>query len=333
MKRREMLAGLLATAASSAVRAAEPEKIYRLAVVTASAAVREMNETGNNPAYVALFRELRRLGYLEGRNLVVQRFSGGGDTASYDSIVREAVGSNPDLIIAITNPMVIRLKGAPDSIPVVGTMADPLSFGIVSSLARPSGNITGVTGDAGVEIWGKRVGMLREIAPKASRVGFIASKYVWDHAPGAALKEVARKNSITLVGSPLEGVLQETEYRRVFESLEREQAQALVVAENPENLQQRRLIVEFAETAHLPAIYPYREYVDIGGLMTYGVDIPYLFRRLAGYADRVLKGTKPGLLPIYQATKFDLFVNLRTAKALGLELPTALLAQAEELIE
>jgi len=333
MKRRELLAGLLAAAASGAVQAAEPEKVYRIALVTASASVEEMTETGANPAYAALFRELRRLGYLEGQNLFVQRFSGGGDTARYDSIVKDAIGSKPDLIIAITNPMVLRLKGASESIPVVGTMSDPLSYGIVSSLARPSGNITGVTGDAGIEIWGKRLGMLREVVPKATRIGFVASKYVWDHAPGLAIREAAKENSVILVGSPLEGVLQEAEYRRVFDSLKLEQAQALVVAENPENLQQRRPIVEFAEAARLPTIYPYRAFVDSGGLMTYGADIPDIFRRLAAYADQILKGTKPGLLPIYQATKFDLIINLKTAKSLGIELPATLLARADEVIE
>jgi putative ABC transport system substrate-binding protein len=175
--------------------------------------------------------------------------------------------------------------------------------------------------------------MLREVVPNASCIGFIASKHVWDHAPGVAIKEAARQHSIILVGSPLEGVLKEVEYRRVFESLEHEQAQALVVAENPENLQQRRLIVEFAETAHLPTVYPYRAFVESGGLMSYGADISELFGRLAGYADRILKGAKPGLLPIYQATRFDLVINLKSAKALGLNLPAALLTQAEELIE
>jgi putative ABC transport system substrate-binding protein len=169
--------------------------------------------------------------------------------------------------------------------------------------------------------------------PNASRIGFIASKYVWDQAAGTAIREAAKHYSITVVGWPLEGLLKEMEYRRVFESFVREQAQALVVAENPENLQQRRQIVEFAQTAHLPTIYPYRAFVESGGLMSYGADIPELFRRLANYADRILTGTKPGLLPIYQATRFDLVINLRTAKALGLELPAALLTQAEELIE
>jgi putative tryptophan/tyrosine transport system substrate-binding protein len=335
MKRREFigLVGSAAVAGASIVRAGEQVKVYRIAVADPITPVSDLTETGPNPQIATLFRELRRLGYVEGRNLVVQRFSGSGDNASYDKLVRDVVAAAPDLIIAISNLMVLRFKAATTNIPVVGSMADPIAFGIVSSLARPGGNITGVASDAGIEIWGKRLELLREAVPDVSRVGFITSKYIMERAPGAALRKATQQTSMSLVGSSLDGLLQEPEYRRVFESFEQGAAQGLVVGENPENFQQRHLIVTLAERARLPAIYPYRDYVEIGGLMSYGPNGPDRYRRLAIYVDMILKGANPAETPIYQMTAFDAAINLKTANSLGLTIPTSLLAQADEVIE
>jgi ABC-type uncharacterized transport system substrate-binding protein len=335
MRRREFI-GLLGTAAVvgvSIVRAEEQVKVYRIAVADPITPVSDMTENGHNPNIATLFRELRRLGYVEGRNLFVQRFSGSGDNAGYDKLARDVVATAPDLIIAISNLMVLRFKAASTNIPVVGTMADPVAFGIVSSLARPGGNITGVASDAGIEIWGKRLELLREAVPEVSRVGFITSKYIMERAPGAAMRNATQQTSMSLVGSSLDGLLQEQEYRRVFESFEQATAQALVVGENPENFEQRHLIVALAERARLPTIYPYRDYVEIGGLMSYGPNGSDRYRRVAAYVDMILKGAKPAETPIYQMTAFDAAINLKTANSLGLTLSTALLAQADEVIE
>ena len=292
-----------------------------------------MTETGNHPGLAALLREFRNRGYVEGKNLVILRFTGGGDPARFGSMVRDAVGTTPDLIITSSSRLALLYKAATSTIPVVGVMADPIAFGIVTSLARPDGNITGVSSDAGQEIWGKRLAMLLEIVPKASRVGFLASEGLWDSTMGATFRQAATQLSVSIVGSRLKGITSEVEYRRVFATLEQEQAQGLIVYDQSENTVQRSLIVELAEKARLPAVYPYREYMQIGGLMAYAVDLENFWRRAAGYVDLIFKGAKPRDLPIYQVTKFQTVINLKTAKALGLNLPPTLLAQADEVIE
>jgi putative tryptophan/tyrosine transport system substrate-binding protein len=147
------------------------------------------------------------------------------------------------------------------------------------------------------------------------------------------VREAALQSSVTLVAPPLKGIYQEPEYRRVFDVLEREHAQVLLVSDSLENFVQRRPIITLVEGARLPALYPYREFVDIGGLMAYAVDVKDMFRRATEYADMILKGKKPGEIPIYQADRFTTIVNLKTAKALGLTIPPTLLARADEVIE
>jgi putative tryptophan/tyrosine transport system substrate-binding protein len=190
-----------------------------------------------------------------------------------------------------------------------------------------------VSTDAGPEIWGKRLAILLEAVPTAKRVGALILESSWDGTEAAAFREAAQHLSVSIVGSRLKGMTSEVEYRRVFATLEQEQAQGLIVFEQPENTVQRRLIVELAEKARLPVVYPYRVYVQIGGLMAYAVDIDDVFRRKAGYVDLILKGAKPRDLPIYLGTKFQTVINVKTAKALGLNLPMTLLAQADEVIE
>jgi putative ABC transport system substrate-binding protein len=237
------------------------------------------------------------------------------------------------MVFTANNPLVLRFKALVHSIPVVALMGDPLAFGVVASLARPDGNITGISADAGEEIWGKRLAMLLEAVPTATHVGFLCSVPFWDGAQGAKVREAASRFSVTLVAPPLKGVYQEQEYRRVFDVLEREHAQVLLVSDSVENNAQQHLIVELADKFRLPALYPYREFVDIGGLMAYSVDLQDMFRRAANYADMILKGKKPGEIPIYQADKFTTVINLKTAKALGVTMPPKLVARADEVIE
>jgi putative ABC transport system substrate-binding protein len=334
MQRREFMTLVGGAAAAWPIdsRAQQPDRVYRIALASPSRPVSDLNET--QPLYYGAFlKELRRLGYVEGKNLVVLRFSAEGDTARYDAMVRDVVSASPEVVFTANNPLVLRFKALEHSIPVVALMGDPLAFGIVASLARPDGNITGISADAGEEIWGKRFAMLLEAVPGATCVGFLCSEPFWDGAQGAAVREAARQVSVTLVSPPLKGVYREPEYRRVFDVLEQEGAQVLLVSDSVENNTQQHLIVELVEKVQLPALYPFREFVDIGGLMAYSVDVPDMFRRAADYADMILKGKKPGDLPIYQADKFTTVVNLKTAKALGLTIPPSLLARADEVIE
>jgi putative tryptophan/tyrosine transport system substrate-binding protein len=334
MKRREFIAGIGAAAAwPGAVRAEQSSRVYRIAVLSVAAPISEMTESGSYPSFVPFFKELRRLGYIEGKNLVVLRFSAGGDSALHASIVSDSVRAAPDLIIAVGSGLALAVKTATTTIPILGAMGDPVANGIVASLAHPGANISGISSDAGVEIWGKRLAILREAIPSATRFGVLASEIEWDGPFGVAIREVARQASVSVVGSPLHGAMQEPEYRRVFETMEQEKAQVLSVSESAYHYAQRRLIVELAESSRLPAIYSYREFVELGGLMGYVYNIGELWRQLANYTDQVLKGTKPGELPIYQPTKYNFIINLKTAKSLGLEIPPTLLARADEVIE
>jgi putative tryptophan/tyrosine transport system substrate-binding protein len=334
MKRREFLITLVLSATMPCAYAQQPGKLYRIAIVHPSAPVAEMTDTGS-PRFIALFKELRRLGYVEGQNVVFERYSGAGQADHYSSeLANEVVRHEPDLILAINSHMVLNFKAATTAIPIVGMMADPVVFGIVDSLAHPGGNITGVSTDAGPEIWSKRLDLLREAAPRISRVGFLGSRFVWETPFGVAgLRVAAERMGISLIGPPLEGAVQEQEYRRVFEAMLQGRADALIVGDSSENLTYRKLIVELAATSGLPAIYPYREQAEVGGLMAYAPDLSDVYRRAAYYIDRILKGTKAGEMPIYLAVKFDLVINTKAAKAIGLTIPPALLARADEVIE
>ena len=336
MRRRDFIAGLSSAAAWPVVaRAQQPTKTYRIAIAHPSASVNEMSEAGDNPYFPALFEELRRLGYIEGANLIVERYSGEGREERYVEISRLVVHTKPDLIVTAALRLVRTFKAATETIPIVATMADPVPYGIVTSLAGPGGNITGVSVVAGLEIWGKRLEVLRETVPTASRVGFLGSRQIWELPGGqtSALREETKNLNISLLGPPLESPIQEGEYRRVLSGMAQQQLDGVVVSDQTENVTYRRLIVELANSARLPTVFPYREQFDVGGLMAYGPSLADVYRRLASYIDQILRGAKPGELPIYLASKFELLVNLKVAKALALSLPPSLLARADEVIE
>ena len=191
MKRREFLITLVLSATMPCAYAQQPGKLYRIAIVHPSAPVAKMTETGS-PRFIALFKELRRLGYVEGKNVVFERYSWAGQTERYYSeLANEVVRHKPDLILTISSRTALNFKAATTAIPIVGLMADPFAFRIVDSLAHPGGNITGISTDAGPEIWGKRLELLREAAPRTSRAGFLASRPVWESPIGVASLQVA----------------------------------------------------------------------------------------------------------------------------------------------
>jgi len=205
-------------------------------------------------------------------------------------------------------------------------------LGIVPSLARPGGNITGVSVDVGWDQWAKRIQLLKEVLPQISRLGLLNTRDVREQFL-ANFREDALRNSVSIVGPPLERPTDEREYHRVFAALAQDGAEGLVVWDQPENVTYRRLIIELTEKGRLPTIYHYRQFVDAGGLMSYGIDVADVGHRAADLIDQILKGAKPGEIPIFQPTKFDLSINLKTAKALGIELPPLLVARADNVIE
>jgi len=228
---------------------------------------------------------------------------------------------------------VLDLKAVTSTIPVVGIFGQAVESGIVPSLARPGGNITGVTVNVGRDQWAKRIQLLKEAVPQISRLGILTVRGNVSEQFSAGMREGALKNSVSVVGPPLERPTSEPEYHRVFSALAREGADGLIVSEETENVTNRRLIVELAEKGRLPTIYPYRQFVEAGGLMSYGADNSDVGHRVADLADKILKGDKPGEIPIFQPTQFELSINLKTAKTLGIELPPLLVARADKVIE
>jgi ABC-type uncharacterized transport system substrate-binding protein len=283
-------------------------------------------------AWRAFFAELRRLGYVEGENLIIERYSAEGHHERYADLARQIVARNPDVIVTGTNPVVIAFKAATGTIPVVAFMLDPLHAGLVTSLGRPGGNLTGITLDPGIEIWGKRLEMLKEAIPSMTRAAFLGMREGWEGSAGQVLRDAGGRLGISLAFTvPQQGTPAEIE--RVFAAMAQQRPDAVLVSGEGDLYAHRELIAELAEKNRLPAMCPYRDYVEAGGLMAYAVDLAELLRRMADDVHQILKGAKPGDIPIYQATKFELLINLKTAKALGLDIPPTLLARADEVIE
>jgi putative ABC transport system substrate-binding protein len=303
----------------------------RIAFVHPAAKVSEISVSGR-PYYRAFFEELSRLGYVEGQNLGVERYSGEGRPERYAELARDVVNTHPDLILAAGGRLSLDFKMATTTIPIVTMIIDPIAMGLVASIARPGGNITGVTIAGGLELIGKRMGLLIEAMPKLSTVGYLASRPFWEDPRGAATREAAKRAGVALSPAML-GTFNEAEYQRVFKSMEQDRADALMVSEEPEHVTYRATIVELAAKDRIPTIYPFREYVEVGGLMAYSIDQAEIYRRVANLIDKILRGANPGDIPFYQPTKFELSINLKTAKALGLEMPAMLLGRADEVIE
>jgi putative ABC transport system substrate-binding protein len=292
----------------------------------------EFTDTSNEPLLKAFFHELHRLGYVEGENLLIDRNSGQGRAAHYPDLARDVVRRNPDLIIVFNSNLTLDLKAATTTIPIVGIFASPVEYGIVASLARPGGNIAGVAIDIGVEQWGKRIQLLRQVVPHLTKLAVLDTQAIRDRW-GAEAPELGRKWGVTYVGPSLNHPVSDAEYRRVLASIAQSGADGIAVDDEPENHANLKLIVELAEKHRLPVIHPFKRFVEAGGLMSYGVDEAEIGHRAAAIAGQILKGAKPAEIPVFQPTKFELAINLKTAKALGLTVPPELLATADEVIE
>jgi len=334
MRRRDFIAGLMFAAAMGRAQAQQTGKVYRIAFAHPTAPVTDLTQTSRGSFVTpAILEELTRLGYVEGRNLLIERYSGEGRAAHYPDLARQIIGQNPDLIIAISSNLTLDFKAATSTVPIVGIFQVPVESGIVRSLARPGGNITGVSLDVGFwDQWAKRVQLLKEAVPQITRLGLLGTRNAWERS-SAAISEGELKNSVSVVGPPLERPVDEKEYQRVFAALAQADSDSLYVADEPENVTYRRLIVDMAAKGRLPTIYPWRQCVEAGGLMSYGIDLSDLGHRIADLVDQILKGAKPGEIPIFQPTQFELSINLKTAKTLGIELPPLLVARADKVIE
>jgi len=308
------------------------ERVYRIAMMLPSIPVAEMRE-GGDVAQSAFLTELRRLGYVEGANLVIERRSPATTPEGLAEAAREIVALQPDAIFASTTTLVRSLKAATMTIPIVASTTNPVEAGLVASLARPGGNITGINFNAGVEIQGKRIEMLLEVVPGATRLAFLLPATSWNGVIGAEMRQAAELLGVTMIGAGVEDPIDEQTYRRAFAMAVREGAEAVIVNEGPYARVHGPLIIEMAAAAGLPVLYPFKELPQAGGLISYGPNVADLARMAAGQIDMLLRGANAADIPIQQPVTFELVINLITARALGLNVPATLLARANEVIQ
>jgi ABC-type uncharacterized transport system substrate-binding protein len=324
MKRREFISLRGGAAAwPLAASAQQGGKIYRIGILEPIPAAR------NTANLDKLRKGLRDLGYLEGQNLVIEYRSADGRAERFLDLASELVGLNVDLILTRGTPATTAVQNATGTIPVVMmTMGGPGA--IVASFARPAGNITGVI-TFSTELTAKRVEILKELVPGLSRVALLhnmgnpAVPPEWEETKTAA-------RSLGLQAELLD-VRSESDLSRAFELAVRQHVDGLVVGADGLTQMHQQTIVDWLARNRLPAVFPAREFVEAGGLIAYAVNYPDLYFQLATFVDKIFKGTKPGDLPVQQPTKFELIINLKTAKALGLDVPPTLLAIADEVIE
>jgi putative ABC transport system substrate-binding protein len=275
---------------------------------------------------------LRQLGWIEGQNIAIEVRGAEGKQDRLPELAVGLVRLNVDLIFASATPAALAAKQATTTIPIViGFVADPVGSGLVRGLAHPAGNITGWTHLAGLELNAKRLDILKEAIPGAARIAALWNPANPIHGPSLKVIEAAaRRLKVQL--HPM-GVQDPDQLQGAFSTMAQEHVQALTVPPDGMFLAHQARIVDLAASHRIPAMYGVREVVETGGLMGYGVNLPEMYRRGAFFVDRILKGAKPGDLPVEQARKFELVINLKTAKALGLTIPPSLLLRADEVIE
>ena len=283
------------------------------------------------PFLEALRRGLREAGWIEGSNLAIEVRLAQGDYGRLADLARNLVQQRVDLIFASSTPAATAAKAATAEIPlVIGRVADPVGSGLVDSLARPGRNVTGWT-HQGIEMRVKYLDFIKEAVPQASRIGVLWNPKNPVHPP--ALKSIEATARSLKVGLHPAPVSEPAHLARAFDGFTADRVQALVVFQDGLLLTQGPRIIEQAARQRLPAIYSTEEMVRAGGLMSYGADLRTMYQQSAAQIDRILKGAKPAELPIQQPTKFELVINARTARTLGLELPRSLLLRADEVIE
>jgi putative tryptophan/tyrosine transport system substrate-binding protein len=309
------------------VQAQQPKKVPRIGFLS------QRDAAGESTRSEAIRLALRELGYIEGQNIATEYRYAEGKRDQLPALAAELVRLNVNIIVTGGGESVIEAaKNATKTIPIVmaGAGSDPVKAGYVESLARPGGNVTGITNLVG-ELGGKRLELLKEAVSKVTRVAVLYEPAI----PSSVLelKEVqTAARALGLTVQPWE-IRVADGYERVFAALSKERSDGLYVSPGPLMSNNQKRIVDFALKNRLPSVYIRREFVDAGGLMSYGADLADSYRRVATYVDKILKGAKPADLPIEQPTKFELIINLKTAKQLGLTIPPHVLARADKVIK
>jgi len=329
MKRREFITLLGgATAWPLAARAQQPAgRVYRVGYLG-------IPSREQMPLHLtrALEEGLRSLGYRVGENVAIEYRFANGELERLPALATELVRLGVDVIVTVFNPSIVAAMKATTTIPIVMiSSVDPVGTGLVASLARPGGNVTGFAVDTGSEIFGKRFELLKETLPNLSRVGILFNPDVAaTRSRLPSMMEIAPTLGLTLVAVEARGL---DALEQAFAIMVRERAQAFVMLGDSVLFNYRSQIVEMALRNRLPAASVQRQYADAGFLLTYGADLRDLYRRAAGFVDKIFKGAKPADLPVEQPTKYELVINLKTAKTLDIIVPPILLTRADEVIE
>ena len=319
----------LATAAAGVVampavaRAQQPAKVPRLGHLSLRSGPDELDE--------AFTQGLRELGHVEGRSIALEYRWAGGKAERLPELAAELVRLKVDLIVAVGTLCAEAAKLATSGIPIVFVgVGDPVGSGLVASLGRPGGSVTGLT-ILSTELAGKRLQILRELLPRANRVALLV------HRPSSTTPLLMREMRAASQQLGIQIAAQEidtaSDLPSAFAAMQRERAQGLVVQQSPITVDNARRIAELATQHRLPAIYARRDFAEAGGLISYGPNGVAMYRRVAAYVDKILKGAKPADLPVEQPTAFELVINLKAAKALGLTIPPALLVRADQVIQ
>lgn len=324
--RRRVLVALAVAASMPPLAArAQPGKVFRIGFLGNSTPALEAN-------LVSPFREgLRDKGYVEGRNIIVEYRWAEGNYARFPTLIAELVALDVELIVTAGTPASLAVKRVAPTMPLVMVaVGDPVGTGLVESLAHPAGNATGLTSIA-PDLEGKRLELLSEIVPNLSSVAILWNPNNPFHI--SAEKEARAAADVLRMSVHSAPVRTAADFDHAFDTIAREHPGALIMLADRVFLHNRARIVEFAERNRLPAVYAYRELVDAGGLMSFGPNYADMHRRAASYVDRILKGASPGDLPIELPTKFELVINLKRAKELGLAIPQTILLRASEVIQ
>ena len=313
-------------AVSFPTEAQQPKKVYRIGYLQTSSREQLLHLTK------ALKEGLQDLGYVEGRDITFEHRFADGKPERLPALATELVRLKVDVIVTATNPTTVAAKLATSTIPIVMANGnDPVGAGLVASLARPGGNISGLTQDVGDELWGKRLELLKEVVPKLSRVAIL-----WrpSFEPNATRKkpteEVAQKLGLVVRFTEFQ---EADDFKNAFASMGKERVGGVLVFGDPVAFERRAQIADFAVRNRLPTIYNIREFVEVGGLMSYGASLADQWRRAATYVDKILKGAKPAELPVEQPMKFEFIITLKTAKQIGVTIPPNVLARADKVIK
>jgi putative ABC transport system substrate-binding protein len=324
IRRREFitLLGGAVAAWPVAARAQQPAVVGFLGAESAST---------NEHVFDAFRQGMREIGYIDGQNITLETRWAEGRSERFPALVDELLRLKANVILAVSLPAALAAKKATTTNPIVFIASDPLGSGLVTSLGRPGGNLTGLSLSLGDEFSSKWLELLSEAIPSVTRVAVLwnpmnpaSSHYV------TVIRSAAEKLGVTL--QP-QAVSDPAGFEGAFANMSAERAQALIVVVDPLTVRFRERIVSLAMEKRLPTMCGFREFADAGAVIAYGVNVPHLSRRAASYVDKILKGAKPGDLPVEQPTHFELIINLQAAKALGIEIPPTLIARANEVIE